>query len=211
MKKFASYLKEVMFTPPNSNASKPDAPSVPSPPPSTPSSASSSTTPSGPTSSFPSTFTSTTSTSASSSAVPSPSPSPSQKPSSGSFPSSPSGSISSTSSFKKVTIGELLDPSIDLNQLTVRQLKYVLHSNCVNVKHALEKSDLIQMLQNLIKEYQKEIRLESKYCKICMEVPSNCVLLECGHMGLCVTCAKQCSECPFCRQTILRVVHTFSP
>lgn len=46
-------------------------------------------------------------------------------------------------------------------------------------------------------------------CKICMDAPLDCVLLECGHMATCVECGKQLAECPICRQYVTRVVRTF--
>lgn len=46
-------------------------------------------------------------------------------------------------------------------------------------------------------------------CKICMDSPIDCVLLECGHMLTCVRCGRQLSECPICRQYVSRVVHAF--
>ena len=50
---------------------------------------------------------------------------------------------------------------------------------------------------------------EENICKICMDAPINCVLLECGHMVACVSCGKKLSECPVCRQYVVRAVHTF--
>lgn len=46
-------------------------------------------------------------------------------------------------------------------------------------------------------------------CKICMDAPIECVLLECGHMATCTSCGKVLSECPICRQYIVRVVRFF--
>lgn len=46
-------------------------------------------------------------------------------------------------------------------------------------------------------------------CKVCMDAPLNCVLLECGHIASCVDCGKQLAECPICRQYVVRVVRTF--
>ena len=46
-------------------------------------------------------------------------------------------------------------------------------------------------------------------CKICMDEPVDCVLLECGHMLTCVKCGRQLNECPVCRQYVTRVVHAF--
>ena len=46
-------------------------------------------------------------------------------------------------------------------------------------------------------------------CKVCMDAPVDCVLLECGHMMTCVKCGRQLAECPMCRQYVTRVVHAF--
>jgi hypothetical protein len=46
-------------------------------------------------------------------------------------------------------------------------------------------------------------------CKICMDAPVECVMLECGHMATCTACGKQLSECPICRQFVIRIVRTF--
>ena len=50
---------------------------------------------------------------------------------------------------------------------------------------------------------------EDELCKICMDATIDCVLLECGHMISCTKCGKQLSECPMCRQYVVRAVHTF--
>ncbi|KPP68263.1 E3 ubiquitin-protein ligase rififylin-like, partial [Scleropages formosus] len=41
--------------------------------------------------------------------------------------------------------------------------------------------------------------LEENLCKICMDSPIDCVLLECGHMVTCSKCGKRMNECPICR------------
>lgn len=51
--------------------------------------------------------------------------------------------------------------------------------------------------------------LEENLCKICMDSPIDCVLLECGHMVTCTKCGKRMSECPMCRQYVVRAVHVF--
>jgi hypothetical protein len=47
-------------------------------------------------------------------------------------------------------------------------------------------------------------------CFICMEKPQDAVLLECGHSGLCVTCASMLWErerrCPLCRKRIAGIM-----
>ncbi len=46
-------------------------------------------------------------------------------------------------------------------------------------------------------------------CKICMDAPIECVILECGHMVTCTNCGKILNECPICRQYIIRMVRFF--
>lgn len=50
---------------------------------------------------------------------------------------------------------------------------------------------------------------EENMCKICMDSPIDCVLLECGHMVTCSKCGKRMNECPICRQYVVRAVHVF--
>ncbi|XP_064648290.1 E3 ubiquitin-protein ligase RNF34-like isoform X3 [Lineus longissimus] len=50
---------------------------------------------------------------------------------------------------------------------------------------------------------------EDGMCKICMDAPIDCVLLECGHFVACTKCGKRLSECPICRQYVVRAVHIF--
>lgn len=50
---------------------------------------------------------------------------------------------------------------------------------------------------------------EDNLCKICMDLPADCVLLECGHLVTCTKCGKRMSECPICRQYVVRAVHVF--
>lgn len=47
---------------------------------------------------------------------------------------------------------------------------------------------------------------EANVCWVCFEAPADAVLLQCGHGGLCITCAenlwKSRAPCPMCRQPI---------
>eukprot|EP00211_Chloroparvula_japonica_P004061 CAMPEP_0119128272 /NCGR_PEP_ID=MMETSP1310-20130426/6492_1 /TAXON_ID=464262 /ORGANISM="Genus nov. species nov., Strain RCC2339" /LENGTH=775 /DNA_ID=CAMNT_0007118599 /DNA_START=159 /DNA_END=2486 /DNA_ORIENTATION=- len=47
-------------------------------------------------------------------------------------------------------------------------------------------------------------------CRVCLEAATNCVLIPCGHMGLCSGCARKVHECPFCRSSITFVQETFA-
>lgn len=53
-------------------------------------------------------------------------------------------------------------------------------------------------------------------CWICCTAPANAVLMECGHGGICVSCATQCWKkkpplCPLCRSRIIMVVKIDEP
>ncbi|KAJ8414785.1 hypothetical protein AAFF_G00023080 [Aldrovandia affinis] len=50
---------------------------------------------------------------------------------------------------------------------------------------------------------------DDNLCRICMDAVIDCVLLECGHMVTCTKCGKRMSECPICRQYVVRAVHVF--
>ena len=50
---------------------------------------------------------------------------------------------------------------------------------------------------------------EANICKICMDQAIDCVLLNCGHMCSCVKCGKLLSECPICRQYVVKVMRVF--
>ncbi|NXW21252.1 RFFL ligase, partial [Circaetus pectoralis] len=104
----------------------------------------------------------------------------------------------------------------DINALSVRQLKEILARNFVNYKGCCEKWELLERVTRLYKE--KDLQhlggagppgMEDNLCKICMDAPIDCVLLECGHMVTCTKCGKRMSECPICRQYVIRAVHVF--
>jgi len=49
----------------------------------------------------------------------------------------------------------------------------------------------------------------SDECSICMERQIDCVLVPCGHMCACFTCAGPMEECPICRTSVDKAVKTF--
>ncbi|KAM9526064.1 E3 ubiquitin-protein ligase rififylin isoform 1-T1 [Guaruba guarouba] len=112
----------------------------------------------------------------------------------------------------------------DINALSVRQLKEILARNFVNYKGCCEKWELLERVTRLYKEKDLQHLVsdtddqtggaglpgtEENLCKICMDAPIDCVLLECGHMVTCTKCGKRMSECPICRQYVIRAVHVF--
>nr|XP_046246046.1 E3 ubiquitin-protein ligase rififylin isoform X2 [Scatophagus argus] len=114
----------------------------------------------------------------------------------------------------------------DVEALSVRQLKEILARNFVDYKGCCEKWELMERVRRLYQDQQNLLaanaantsesgggggpaRLEENLCKICMDSPIDCVLLECGHMITCTKCGKRMSECPICRQYVVRAVHVF--
>ena len=51
-------------------------------------------------------------------------------------------------------------------------------------------------------------------CSVCFSGPRDAVLLECGHGGICYTCALKCMrsngpQCPICRAHVVHVVQLY--
>jgi len=61
---------------------------------------------------------------------------------------------------------------------------------------------------NIISSNDDEIVVvnDAKTCVVCMDKDVNAILIPCGHLGLCIECAKEIDSnsgfCPICRQKI---------
>ncbi|XP_063271588.1 E3 ubiquitin-protein ligase RNF34 isoform X1 [Prinia subflava] len=107
----------------------------------------------------------------------------------------------------------------DIEGLSVRQLKEILACNFVNYSGCCEKWELVEKVSRLYKENEENHKTQGErlqlhedddnLCRICMDAVIDCVLLECGHMVTCTKCGKRMSECPICRQYVVRAVHVF--
>jgi len=102
----------------------------------------------------------------------------------------------------------------DLKELSNKQVKEILAMNRVNFKGCVEKKELLKIVERLWRQEQRQKQEadnmdDDSLCKICMDSPVDCVMLECGHMCTCTNCGKQMAECPICRQYVIRVVRTF--
>lgn len=101
----------------------------------------------------------------------------------------------------------------DFDLLTVKQLKEILALNRVDFKGCCEKNELkervIRLWTNHTALPKPDDLPTDDLCKICMDAPIECVLLECGHLVACVKCSKVLSECPICRAYIVRIVRFF--
>uniref|UniRef100_S4RIQ7 Ring finger and FYVE-like domain containing E3 ubiquitin protein ligase n=1 Tax=Petromyzon marinus TaxID=7757 RepID=S4RIQ7_PETMA len=113
----------------------------------------------------------------------------------------------------------------DAASLTVREMKTLLRRNFVDYKGCCERWELEERVRRLYRDTRQLDKTEMRHqrngirltggppdentCKICMDAPIDCVLLECGHMVTCTKCGKRMSECPICRQYVVRAVHVF--
>ncbi|XP_033219699.1 E3 ubiquitin-protein ligase RNF34 [Belonocnema kinseyi] len=103
----------------------------------------------------------------------------------------------------------------ELEYLTVKQLKDLLSINRVDFKGCVERCELLDRACRLWDEHRKSRAAnidnldDETLCKVCLDAPIECVILECGHMACCINCGKQMSECPICRQYVVRVVRFF--
>ncbi|CAL8321641.1 unnamed protein product [Lota lota] len=111
-----------------------------------------------------------------------------------------------------------LDTEEAIEKLTVRQLKEILARNFVNYSGCCEKWELLERVHRLYREnlqnrksngVRSPLASDENLCRICMDAVIDCVLLECGHMVTCTKCGKRMSECPICRQYVVRAVHVF--
>ncbi|TRY65587.1 hypothetical protein DNTS_015196 [Danionella cerebrum] len=101
----------------------------------------------------------------------------------------------------------------EVEQLSVRQLKEILARNFVSFSGCCEKWELVELenVSNPVTTDAGGTQLfnDDNLCRICMDAVIDCVLLECGHMVTCTKCGKRMSECPICRQYVIRAVHVF--
>lgn len=102
----------------------------------------------------------------------------------------------------------------DIEGLSVRRLKEILARNFVDYKGCCERWELQERVKRLYRDktnlqQEEGAAAEERLCRICMDAPIDCVLLECGHMVTCTNCGKRMSECPICRQYVIRAVHVF--
>lgn len=113
----------------------------------------------------------------------------------------------------KVQLSDIKEVS-ELEYLSIKQLKNLLSTNRVDYKGCIERRELLIRVSRLWQEYNQsrqdvEKLSEEELCKICWDAPIECVILECGHMACCINCGKQMSECPICKQYVVRVVRFF--
>ncbi|KAL7753262.1 hypothetical protein RI367_001037 [Sorochytrium milnesiophthora] len=119
-------------------------------------------------------------------------------------PSAPPGPRSTTTAsplpprVEAPSIQALVDGNVQLSTLAPKTLKAVLQHNRVDYSGVLEKSELVDRVQRLvdnhIAEHTAAEKPESALCRICFDAQINCVILECGHLAVCMDCGKLLQE-----------------
>ncbi|KAJ2758118.1 hypothetical protein H4S06_002850 [Coemansia sp. BCRC 34490] len=133
----------------------------------------------------------------------------------------------------------LVKDGTDPNTLGVKMLKGILKKNHVDFSNIVEKKELVERVERLVRNTKLEMEREATaaaaaaaaedssggkekggggsdddVCKICWDASINCVFLNCGHMCTCLECGNRIvesdrRECPICRGHIAKVVHVF--
>jgi hypothetical protein len=80
----------------------------------------------------------------------------------------------------------------DPKQFTPKQLKFILKRENVSLQGLLEKRDLVDRVNLLIQNIRGDLAQadnDEMMCRICCEQVIDCVLIECGHVVACLSCA----------------------
>lgn len=66
-------------------------------------------------------------------------------------------------------------------------------------------SDFAEVV-HLKEEKKLKQNIDDRCCKICMELPMDCVYFDCKHICSCMKCAEKLEKCPVCREMITQRV-----
>ncbi|KAI4816644.1 hypothetical protein KUCAC02_008960 [Chaenocephalus aceratus] len=132
---------------------------------------------------------------------------------------SPSDSSGTSQEQEDTPTASLLNLEPTETLMEVSPLKEILARNFVNYSPAAARSGSCWSECNRLyreNEHNRksngvkaQLAADDNLCRICMDAIIDCVLLECGHMVTCTKCGKRMSECPICRQYVVRAVHVF--
>ena len=100
-------------------------------------------------------------------------------------------------------------PAIELQNSFSRETRSQIPSSYhINTNEASSGSQATKNGSEITLRPEESKVSDSELCNICMSNPIDCLILECGHMATCLTCAKSLSKCPICRKQIVRLVKT---
>ncbi|RIA85026.1 hypothetical protein C1645_879577 [Glomus cerebriforme] len=118
-----------------------------------------------------------------------------------------------------ISLQTIIRDKLDVSKLSVKTIKEILKENCIDCSKMVEKSELIERMDILIKWAKHEMSNNTSeisddgLCRICCDAQSNCLFMDCGHMCTCLDCGKKLqetkNECPICRETIIKIIRVF--
>ncbi len=101
-----------------------------------------------------------------------------------------------------------------LNQLGLNQAYHRISEFMRLTRHEMITNESFLYLNGQTDEIADDDIDEIQICVVCQNNLRKCVIKDCGHAVLCVTCAKQIliapqKQCPICSQTITMGIHKF--
>lgn len=63
--------------------------------------------------------------------------------------------------------------------------------------------------QERVRRHLDDVRSEEHICKICFTDEADALLNPCGHLVLCMACARRVAECPACRANVEGLTKVF--
>ena len=75
-------------------------------------------------------------------------------------------------------------------------------------KERLEQQEFVRQIRE--ENHALDNEQNGEVCVICLDLPRNVVILNCGHICACRGCAEQLQECPVCRAHIARLIPTYN-
>ena len=79
---------------------------------------------------------------------------------------------------------------MDVSKLSVKIIKDILKENCIDYSKMVEKSELVERLEILIKWAKHEMSRNTDeipddgLCRVCCDAQSNCLFMDCGKLRI---------------------------
>ncbi|CAG8640014.1 4548_t:CDS:2, partial [Funneliformis caledonium] len=87
-----------------------------------------------------------------------------------------------------ISLKTIIREKVDISKLSVKTIKEILRENCIDYSKMVEKSELIERMESLIKWEKHEMSRNANelsddgLCRICCDAESNCLLMDCGKI-----------------------------
>ena len=74
------------------------------------------------------------------------------------------------------------------------------------ISNTVHVPDVSKQTEMMVLKNENSKNESASMCIICMENPSCCAFVPCGHMCICAKCCSRSNECPICRTPIERIL-----